>query len=791
MLNKISFKKIKSPLSLREAKQRSNLGGFSLIELMVAIAILAIAIFGIFHAYSVGFMGMADARDRTVATNYAQEAMEDIKNKDFAQIITQSRNYIDGTKYEREVIVQSSINLKEVTTKVYWEDRNNNLKIVKTDMVVHFIETTAGIPTRIMLIAEPYNILTEDYTSTDIIENRTIINAIVKDKDGSTVIAYNGNVTFTLHNINLGILIDSFGDEYPNTYSVNAVEGIAHVTFEASGTEGDAIIEASNGPLTPDSVTITVTNIDKAVKINLTATKMFMAATDISTSEITATIVNAGGVLVEIPQEITFSVSGPGNLSTPTTLNTVDENGAPTGFATITLTSNGIGGTITVTASAGGLTPGVIDIITGGIISLSIPSLNVPVNETSIITVSTKDVDGVPINYNGKINLSVNPDTSGILSLSSIDFSETDNSSETVTFTAQGASGTVVDITAVDEKGILILEHPLTLNITAELIPDYIEVYAIPSSIPAGGTITSLITARVMTDANNIVTSYNGYVEFNTNVASLDVIDAKFTNGIATAVLNPSSEPGTATIKVYSPSESNFTISGETTVGFYIGADYIKLEAIPGSILAGNKFCTVTAWVLDNNNNLISNYNEDISFVISPWPYTINFSKATTYILTQKVKKGVTTVILKSGDTPGTAVIEAYSGDISGSLNIPVVIILELAVPEYISYNSDYVSFDIDVQGVDLVLEKMRVSWVPNNSEVLKKIEINGDTVYLNDVGVPNETLVDINDNTILPTETSNVKMYFNNSMSGKTFTVIFNSNSVNYSVPITEPEMP
>jgi len=41
--------------------------GFSLIELMVAVAILAMAIFGIFHAYSVGFMGMADARERTVA----------------------------------------------------------------------------------------------------------------------------------------------------------------------------------------------------------------------------------------------------------------------------------------------------------------------------------------------------------------------------------------------------------------------------------------------------------------------------------------------------------------------------------------------------------------------------------------------------------------------------------------------------------------------------------------------------------------------------------------------------
>jgi len=87
-INKILSKKIKSPLSLqwlfpfchsrspfchsREGgnpssqslrSYRSNLNkGFSLIELMVAVAILAMVIFGIFLAFSTGFQGMADAR---------------------------------------------------------------------------------------------------------------------------------------------------------------------------------------------------------------------------------------------------------------------------------------------------------------------------------------------------------------------------------------------------------------------------------------------------------------------------------------------------------------------------------------------------------------------------------------------------------------------------------------------------------------------------------------------------------------------------------------------------------
>jgi len=147
-INKILSKKIKSPLSLRGAKRRSNLSGFSLIELMVAVGILAMAIFGIFQAYSAGFMGMVDARNVTVATNYAREAMEEIKNKPFEKIviggeITTIENKEEGkfsisTNVKNEIIdTTERTDLQRVITTVSWKNRKGETKEVKLEMLVY------------------------------------------------------------------------------------------------------------------------------------------------------------------------------------------------------------------------------------------------------------------------------------------------------------------------------------------------------------------------------------------------------------------------------------------------------------------------------------------------------------------------------------------------------------------------------------------------------------------------------------------------------------------------------
>jgi len=767
-------------------KKRNIQKGFSLIELMVAVAILAVAILGIFHAYSVGFMGIADARDRTVATNYAREAMEDIKNMDFEKITTQFRDIIGGTKFEKEVIVQESTNLKKVTTNIYWKDRNGNTKTVGTDMLIHFVQTTAGAETRIMLIADPYNILTF---------GTSVLTAVVKDAKGNTVSTYSDDISFTI--------ISGSGNLFPST--VTPDQGIATTTFTASASEGDVIIEASSRDLASDTVTIKITNPEAPVKINLTAEPMFM--TPGSTSLITAEIVNAGGVIVtDAVIDITFSISGPGYLSNQTDL--------INGVVAITLTSNATPATITVTASATGLVPGVVNVITGGKIYLSASPISVPVNEKSEITVTTKDLKGALINYVNTINLNIDGSSTGSGSLPSSVTFDGSTSSTTVTFTATFEG--IVNIIAEDQAGILTLADPITLNIIPTLVPDHIEVYANPPSIEAGETDISTITARIKTKDGIAVNSYtdliiftttegtfpNGEKEINTN----DTVNVTYNDGIATVQLYPPGTASTATVTACSPSISECSITGSAEVGFYIEADHIGLVSNPQNIIAGGETCTITATIKDGETT-VTGYSGPVTFSIVSGQESGKFDVKGRAIVS--VVEGVAKINLFSKSIAGTVTIKAVTSfinqygnlkEIEGYLNIPVGIDLELSELSLYDPSKYSISFDINVLGAELLLEEMKASWLPDNpdTENLKKIEIKppgiADSIIVYDTnpnfpGSPasNEELINVNDIT-LSTGISTIILYFSENMSGKEkLDITFNPNSGNYIIKLIE----
>ena len=171
-LNRILFKKIKFPLLLRGAKQRSYLSGFSLIELMIAVAILALVSIGIFQAFKTSFQGMVNSRERTIASNIAQKILEEVKSKNLEVDYSWSFDpeTISGTEFTASVDIEegpdpSITTLIKAIATVQWKDRNNKDKEITLETLVNTLTQKPEIDkaTYILLSINPTSlILNED-----------------------------------------------------------------------------------------------------------------------------------------------------------------------------------------------------------------------------------------------------------------------------------------------------------------------------------------------------------------------------------------------------------------------------------------------------------------------------------------------------------------------------------------------------------------------------------------------------------------------------------------------------
>jgi len=858
-INKILSKKIKSLLLLRElfpfchsresgnpsflslrgAKRRSNLGGFSLIELMVAAAILAFIVFGIFQAYSTGFMGMADAKDRTVATNYAREAMEDIKNMDFELITNEnlSTPEIIDAKFNRVVTVSDEhANLKKITTRVFWTNRKGQIINIDTTMHINIIQFNPGAAAKIILYANPYYTVLPSSGIVDLI-------AIIKDEKGNTKIDWDdGNIYFTV----LGTGYSDFPKGSNGSYlgylgnisgtdeiDITPTNGIAKTTFTASNyidggnvAQGDVIIKAwvVSPDMTSNPITITVT-LD-VVRIYLSADPTGIEADGTSTSTVTAALKNSGDITVEeATNDITFNISGEGTfvdsdgggLPNTVTITPTPPPDGPGGIATIYVKSiNDTPGTAIVTASSEGLISDTVNIITFG----DPHSISVSVNPNLIytddfigteVTVTINDINGNPVEYTGIINLSTSDDTGAFVQDTDCDPPSPDSlcfinvSSKYTTFSS--TSPGIVTITA---SGDGLISGNTDIEVKSALIADNITLTADPQDILVGGN-ASEITATVK-QGTTTISNYNNDITFQiisdssfledavlsfnsdtyaTNIP-LNIIGDNYGNdGVAEVQLLSASNVGTVTIRVSTYNSLGTYIEKTVNVGFYSDAHHINLIAVPQEMSVGGDTCTVTAEIVDSSNTLVSNYNEEITFtLLEGWPSNAKFTLSNTSNLIQTVDSGVSLVELTSQNKAGTVEMRATSftgtSTIEGYLNIPVGITLALAVPDNIEYNNETkeVNFDIDVLGAALILEEMKVSWLPIESESLKQIKVNGTIVY--NSSAFSGIVVGVTDTT-LSIGTSNIKMYFNTEadMSGKTIDVVFNPNSGSYSVVV------
>lgn len=813
--------------------------GFSLIELMVAVVILAMVVFGIFLAFSTGFQGMADARDRTVATNYAREAMEDIKNMDF-ELITNSNIgttvLIEGKYYRSVTIIDVSPNLKRIITRVYWQNRKDETVDVTTETIVNYTQFFAGEASKIVLYAKPYATLSPSEA------NEIEITAIIKDKQGNTKTDWEGgDIVFSIFPDVDGVYLAEIKEES----TTNTTKGIARTTLEATGAmedgsyiEGTVIIQASinNGAIS-NSINIIVTL--GVTRIDLTVNPDSIPADGSTQSTIIAFLKDDYGNTVNTAtNDITFSITGPGSFvgydSDIVTLSTLDSNGVPTGEATIDIISiSGNPGLITITASSEGLFNGNINVVSYGdptsiyVIASTPEGRNFIYDDgidKAIIKVTILDQNSNPIPYSGNIYLYATDDEGNpvgpgfveivddLLIFSDIHFRETD-------FTCSKAG--IINISATGTYNDIDLNMGnTTVMVELLLVPDSITLTAVPANLPFGSVDSSTITATVKS-ISTIVSTYGETITFSLTPYNTDAylfyndIKQGFTigldgsdygsDGVAEIDLFPSNNVGTVIIRVSIENPlGGDPITDEITVSFYSTADKIVLIASPQNVPVKSD-CTLNAFVVDNNDVIVSDYNENITFtIVEGNPLQIKFSVTNSSNLTliTPFNEGKVSILLKSQNKAGTAIIEASSfyvsegKFISGSINIPVGIRLELAnnIIFDLTEGISTVSFDIEVQGADLLLEEMQISWDSPSSETLNRIEINPNytgniVIYQNPSPlISSGDLINVDD-IILWEGTSNVKMYFSTNMSGKVFGVIFNPNSGNYLVPpIAEP---
>jgi len=818
-INKILSKKIKFPLSLpglfpfchsresgnpsslslRGAKQRSNLIGFSLIELMIAITILALAIFGIFHAYSVGFLGMADTRDRTVATNYAREAMEDVKNMDFEKIATTTKSVITSNrKYRVDVnVTTESDNLKKVSTVVNWEDRNGITKTVETSMLVHFIEVFASDAAKIVLFTESYNILNsfvapeyEKYTSTE-------LTAVIKDLKGNTITDWGEDPNENEGPISFSIIsLDKFGTLSDN--EVTPIDGRAYTTFTSngsiSGNFGINIIEASvylpdAGKTVTDTITIKITN--GPVKISLDADPKIIKASATNYSTITASLIDAAGktlmkkdIFTDI--EITFSVFGEGNLSTSTITIPFHSGDTSAASAEIILNSTGNPGLTSVVATATNLESSKTDVIfLGPPIAISISANPNPMysdDDYSTISVSLLDINGFNTNPTDElitISLELTTDDTGghLEAPYSWDFPTSDSEGiiRETTFTGQSSTGTAT-ITASASGGGLTAAS-VTINVILALVPDHIKLSASPQNLKAGGLELSTIKATVYDISGKIVTNYTGTINFVKTLGTFyGANPAQVVNGVATIEIG-STNPGNATINIVNPDPGNLTIepSDGIDIGFYSTPSSIDLTATPTKIY-GTETSIIKAIIYDVFGNIV--VGESITFTTNEGSFS-NESIVKTITITPLDGIAITGLSSNVIGNPVNATINAFSSTLSA---IPIVVILHekvdlfLVIGEPISYDpvDKTVAFTIKITGRDITVDEMKVSWSDSTpSEKLYKITVDNNEEIFNGNKKSGDN-ADINPNKDLSIGEYTIKLTFIQDMDGRHIEIIF-----------------
>jgi len=743
---------------------------------MVAVVILAMVSFGIFLAFTTGFQGMADAKDRTAASNYAQLILEDYKNTPFEKIISFSEPIVDS-KFTQNVIVSSiKNNLKKVITEISWTDRNGKSKNVISSIIIYDSQGTAesgADAAGIFLYADPYYNLLPG-TDENVVPAKII--AEIVDENGYLVTDWSGaNVMFTIESaVNLDN--ESQATDYLGTLSdlsVSAIQGRATTYFHPYTTEKregfvkiKATLDIGDGVEVYDTLTLKIT--DGAVAIVLSTDKNIIATEggEDGTAAITATIVNAIDAPIDSDKEVNFSIiSGPGNLvnyiPTSVGLSYIDLiSGSTAGFTTIIATSPLLeGDSIDIEIRNPGL----------NIISVETDKSIIVQQGSAVITAYLKNyleipISGENINFTTTIGLlSVENDTTG------------DNGEAVTTLTMNYAGTAVVTASWTAEDSTVISDSVEVICKNHNLY-----VWADPLTVIEGSS--SIIYAELMDYYGDyVVDELIYFVTIGENTASgslQEESDTTNADGTASVILDMSL-PGSTTIQAYWIGDPEI-VAGNVDVESIESPEYnITINAVP-TILEGPDDSTEITATVTLNDDPASNI--DVTFTISGG--TGIFSDSSDGIVSTE-SDGTAVITLSNVDfgddnlVTVTAYVQGAIAEIEISYLAPVLNILLIdGTTHYGSGNQGdkQIYYGINVSGGSINLNQIHVKWTPDGDEKLKDVYINDTLVYSLPRGAHNDTTITFNQGSPYPLEEGDytVVMIFKSGVVGKDWYISF-----------------
>ena len=492
--------------------------GFTLVELMVAVAILSMASLGIFQSYKVGFWGMSDARARTIATNIAQEKLEEIKGKSLDAgpypdpdnpIVVSGKDFNAVVKVEIVVEDGQQTTLRKIIATVSWQKRNGE----ETNISVESLQSTAlappseDVPTAILVSANPTSINVGETSS---------IKVTILDQDNYPI-SYNGQIDLSMIPATLGTL--TLDDVFLNFNG----DSYLFTTFRANevGYAGDVQVKAEDhsDELIADSDTITIIG-GEAAKINLMVDPDSIIING-ETSTLTVRIEDANGFLAAnwtgtVQLEIT-SAQDTGNLGDPPAGDTITIDFNEENVKTTLFTSSDQEGVAVITATdlAGELTEDskTINVTSGPPTKIDIEAnpKNIFIEEyedgptSSTVTVTIKNATDVPTSgFVGTVTLSIlSGNDSGTLESTTLNFNR--ESKLSITFNSSGTPGTV-EIKAEDTTGGAGYT-PLTWDNETITVaagpPDHLVLIAAPDIIINNGVDSSTLTINIEDFAGN------------------------------------------------------------------------------------------------------------------------------------------------------------------------------------------------------------------------------------------------------------------------------------------------